>query len=147
MSKVRELTELLSKNFVDEQRKGKNRALATKGKSSDILSQKIDDKEVLELYDILETCENDEMEIKDLIKKNIVFLIEREVGKGKVSSLSLDLEDSSEEGDKYFGIYAVSFKDGSDYEGNFIAEGTPIENEFELLEVSIGSGKLRYFGV
>ncbi len=106
-------------------------------------------REYLELYDILETKRMDQ--VKNLLKSNIKYLINKHLGKGSVEDVQVEIEDVVQAGeqqttDTILGQYLVYFKDGSEYDGNFIADGTIYKNKFQLVAIFIGSKELRFFG-
>ncbi len=120
--------------------------------SSDKLEKKIEDEDSLELVDIMEDATGNKA-IEKLFEDNIKFLVERDVGKDTVSSVTIqnwemEAAGENESTDKALGSYDIYFKDDSTYLGNFIANGfwEIKKSSFALNDITIGSTELKYFG-
>jgi hypothetical protein len=133
------------KEGCDEQR-GKNKAVDTKGKMADKLAAKCEEEDTLELNDILERVKSDTASVEKLIEDNLFYAIERDLGNGTVKHVSSTIQSGGE--DTLLGNYEVYFKDGSDFTGNFLADGIMDDEagEYELVSLTFGSDKLMYFG-
>lgn len=121
--------------------------------SADKLAKKIKAEDTLELVDILEDGENTDSAMSEMVADNVKYVVERELGKDVVKTVTVDIEDKNLAGDNpnistdmYFASFAVSFKDGSVYNGRVFADGIINGDRFDLHSITVGGDELRYFG-
>lgn len=119
---------------------------------ADKFSDRIDDDEYLELVDIMEDASGNPA-VEKLLEDNLAYLFRREIGPHLVDSVSVDEwellradEDPHRTTDTILGTYVVYFQDGSDYSGNFVADGVMVDKDtFSLNAVYPGGPDLKYF--
>lgn len=132
------------------------RRILKQGTDADRLEEKLEAEEYLELMDINEDVDIAEdhsrvSALEDLIAVNIEFLVKGEgfdvIGtRFKLEEFSEAIPDQTAT-DTVLGSWSASFKDGSSFVGNGIADGILLDDGvFNLTSISIGSRQLGYFG-
>lgn len=104
------------------------------------------EEELIELVDIEENSMDYGESLKELIKENIKFLINREVHVTPEGlSISIDEEDDA----CIMGTYTATFEDDSEVIGRYFAHGFHGEEDTEgffMNAIDIGGNDLAYFG-
>jgi hypothetical protein len=118
--------------------------------SAEKLEKIFKENEYIEVNDILETTSFYEDDIKKLIAENIKWGIQRDLKKKTVKKIRIveweTHEPTRQSLPVILGVYEVFFKDGSDYNGKFLADVAFFGQEMELTNLTFGGPALRYFG-